>query len=533
MKIKKPDNTLKTTHSLTTNEEFEKIFHTLIDTANDAIFIAEAETGFIISANKQTEKLLGIPLNKIIGMHQTQLHPSDKSDMYRDIFDKYSQAGHGISDELLVVNSSGEKIPVEISVSVTEQNGKKFIQGIFRDITGRKNAEKALMDSEEKYSNLFHYSNDSIFIHDLSGEIIDVNQKVLEQFEYSRIDILPLNIFELQSAESADYSRDWYTKIHEKGSLHFEATFKNKRGSSFSADVSASVFKIGSMRVIQSVVRDISERKKTEEELQHHRIRLEEAVKARTQQLVIANENLKKEIKVRKNAEKRLVDYHKQLQSLASQMSLIEEREKRRIATELHDCIGQTLALAKIKLGLLNKIAPSAELKSSAKEILHLIEQTIRETRTLTFELSPPILYELGFEPAIRWLIDQIREKYGITTKLIDDGSDKPFDSNIRFFLFQAIRELMINIAKHAQSDSAKITLTRLKDRLKISVIDYGIGFSDTASRKSGFGLFNIRERINHVNGKFNLSSKPGQGTVVTLEAPFDLNEKSYNKESA
>ena len=533
MKKKSPENNRKKSPSVATIEEYEKIFYQLIDTANDAIFIADAETGFIIRANRQAEKLLDTPLHKIIGMHFTQLHPADETDRYRDIFEQYAQTGHGISDPLLVVNSSGEKVPVEISVSLTELNGKKFLQGIFRDITGRKNAEKALKDSEEKYSNLFHYSNDSIFIHDLTGDIIDVNQQVLEQFEYSRIDILPLNIFEIQSAESAERSRAWYTKIHKDGSVHFEATFKKKKGPSFSADVSASLFQIGSMRVIQSVVRDISERKKTEEELQHHRRQLEEAVKARTQQLVKANEDLQKEIRVRRKAEKKLVDYHKQLQSLASQLSLIEEREKRRIATELHDCIGQTLALAKIKLGLLNKLAPSAELKSSAREILHLIEQTIKETRTLTFELSPPILYELGFEQAIKWLIDQIGEKYGIKTTLIDDGSDKPFDSNIRFFLFQAVRELMINIAKHAQSDSAKITLTRLKDRLKISVIDFGIGFSDTAPTNSGFGLFNIRERMNHVNGKFTLSSTPGQGTVVTLEAPFDLTEKSYNKESA
>lgn len=518
-----PRNDHKKSPSTATTEDCEKIFSMLIDAANDAIFIADAETGFIISANKKAEKLLGIPLHDIAGMHLTSLHPAEESAIYGTVYEKFSQRGHGISDDLLIVNSSGERVPVEISISVTELNGRKFIQGIFRDITERKNAEKALKDSEEKYSNLFHYSNDSIFIHGLSGDIIDANQKVLEQFEYSRINILQLNIFDIQSVESADRSRERYATIHEKGSVHFEATFKKRNGSSFSSDISASLFRIGDTRVIQSVVRDISERKKAEEELQHHRIQLEESVKTRTRQLVEANENLQKEIRVRRTVENRLLDYHKQLQSLTSQMSLIEEREKRRIATELHDCIGQTLALAKIKLGLLNKLAPSPELKSSAKEILHLIEQTIKETRTLTFELSPPILYELGFEHAIKWLIDQIYEKYGIRTTLIDDGSEKPFDSNIRFFLFQAVRELMINIAKHAQSDSARITLSRLKTRLKISVTDYGTGFSETTSQTSGFGLFNIRERMNHINGKFSLSSVPGEGTVVTLEAPLDL----------
>jgi PAS domain S-box-containing protein len=397
-----PRNDHKKSPSAGTTEDCKKIFSMLIDAANDAIFIADAETGLIISANKKAEEMLGIPLHDIVGTHLTSLHPSEESAVYGAIYEKYSQRGNGISDNLLIVNSSGHRVPVEISISVTELKGRKFIQGIFRDIT---------------------------------------------------------------------------------------------------------------------------ERKKAEEELRHHKIQLEESVKTRTQQLVEANENLQKEIRVRRTVENRLLDYHKQLKSLTSQMFLIEEREKRQIATELHDCIGQTLALAKIKLGLLNKLAPSPELKSSAKEILHLIEQTIKETRTLTFELSPPILYELGFEHAIKWLIDQIYEKYGIRTTLIDDGSEKPFDSNIRFFLFQAVRELMINIAKHAQSDSARITLSRIKNRLTISVTDYGTGFSETTSQTSGFGLFNIRERMNHINGKFSLSSVPGEGTVVTLEAPLDLKQ--------
>jgi len=532
MKKQRPQNDFQTIPALTATEEHGKVFYALIDNASDAIIISDAETGLIVSANRQAENLLGIPLQKLLGMHQSRIHPAGEYTLYRDVYDECAQKGYVSFDDLSLLNSDGERLPVEGSISLTELNEKKYVQSIFRDITERRNAEKALMDSEEKYSSLFHYSNDPIFIHDLQGDILDVNQKVTDQFEYARIDVLPLNIFEIQSVESADTSRARYAKIHEKGSIHFEATFKKKTGETFSADVSASLFQVGTMRIVQSVVRDISERKKAEEELQHYRIQLEEAVRARTEQLVKANKKLQKEITVRRNAEKRLVEYHKQLQSLASQLSLIEEREKRRIATELHDCIGQTLALAKIKLGLLNKQVASPELKSSAREILNLIEQTIKETRTLTFELSPPILYELGFEQAIQWLIDQVHEKYGIQTTLVSDGSDKPFDSNIRFFLFQAVRELMINIAKHAQSDSAKIMLNRQNNnRLKITIEDYGRGFSDTESKTSGFGLFNIRERMNHINGKFLLSSSPGRGTVVTLEAPFTLNEQSNRKE--
>jgi len=243
------------------------------------------------------------------------------------------------------------------------------------------------------------------------------------------------------------------------------------------------------------------------------------------------NRDFEKEIKERKKAERKLLHYQKQLQSLASQMSIIEEREKRRIATELHDCVGQTLALARIKLGLLHKSVPSDELRSSVREIQNLIEQTIRETRTLTFELSPPILYELGFDQAVKWLVDEFHEKYGITTNLVNDGSEKPFDPKIRFFLFQALRELMLNIVKHSGSKTATIRLERQRNRLQISVSDDGKGIKNVrGSRAKGFGLFNIRERMIHINGSFDINSSRGKGTTVTIVAPFKLSEKAVGR---
>jgi len=786
----------------------EEKYHKLLSTANDAIFIAESETGIIIDANRQAEILLDTPLSNIIGTHQSELHPKEESERYRNIFKKSLVSGHGITEELFVVNSSGKKIPVEISANVTKINGKKVIQGIFRDlskrnkntelmrhfatdisteagdtffrslatflaetlnadyafvgklsdkdhnkvetlalyalgqivenfeynltntpckqvvgkqlcfypdnvqqqfpedkilvdmgvqsyigtplfdsqkkpvgllvamdrkpmrdnrlrrfmfhlssvraayeieriraektltkeldkaqhylnraahifvvldtnhnvslinqqgcqllgykeeeivgqnwfnkftpdrsknallktirtltednfksdssfqspvslkdgseriiswhntlsrdeegtiigticsgqdITERVNIESELRQSRGKFSNLFYYSNDSIFIHDTNGNILDANQRALEQFEYSRLDILTLRIFDMQPAKFIKSSRSKYKTLPNKGYANFETAFMKKNGTWFSADVSASLFEIDDMKVIQSIIRDISDRKKTEEELVRHHERLEELIRDHTDELLKANEYLEKEIKVRKNAEKNLLIHQKQLQSVASQMSLIEEREKRRISSELHDCVGQTLALAKIKLGLLNKLSKSEEMKNNVKEILQLIEQTITETRTLTFELSPPILYELGFDQAIKWLIDQFKQKHNINVTLLDDGSFKPFDSNIRFFLFQAVRELLINIAKHSQTDRAKIALTRYGNKLKISVTDKGIGFSDTSTGNSGYGLFNIRERMIHINGKFKIKSVPNHGTQVTLIAPFKL----------
>lgn len=254
--------------------------------------------------------------------------------------------------------------------------------------------------------------------------------------------------------------------------------------------------------------------------------KLEELVKERTFELIESNENLQVEIKVRKQAEKKLLNYQKQLQSLSSQISLIEEREKRRIASELHDCIGQTLALTKIKLELLRKLSESSECKNIISEILQLVEQTIKGTRTLTFELSPPILYELGLRHAVQWLVEQFSMKHGIEIEFDKYIGDIPIDNNTRFILFQAIRELLMNIVKHAQATKVKISMLVMNGKLKIVIEDDGIGFSGHSEAFTGYGLFNIRERMNHINGHFEIRATHSGGTRATLMAPLKLSEK-------
>ncbi len=237
-----------------------------------------------------------------------------------------------------------------------------------------------------------------------------------------------------------------------------------------------------------------------------------------------------RDITKRIETEKELDDYQKQLQSLASKLSLIEENEKRRIATELHDCIGQTLALTKIKLGALGKSAPSAALKRSIQEVAQLIDQTITETRSLTFELSPPILYELGLSHAVHWLADQFRDKHHLDIRCHSDDFNKPFNNNVRFFIFQAVRELLVNVVKHSGATSVSITMTSSSENLELTVEDNGSGFTGASEKPSGFGLFNIRERMNQIGGLFTVESRSGGGTKVTIVAP--LNNANPKKRS-
>ncbi len=236
------------------------------------------------------------------------------------------------------------------------------------------------------------------------------------------------------------------------------------------------------------------------------------------------------DITKRKSAERQIQIHEEQLQSLASELSLIEERQRRDIATSLHDNVGQTLALSKMKLGSLRQQAAATEFHEPLHEIADMIEKTITYTRDLTFQLSPPILYDVGLEAALQWLLDEIKKLHRLETVFEEDGQIKPLDSKVRVFLFQSVRELLFNVAKHAQARRIKVRVERADANIQISVIDNGVGFdlekiTPSDRRVRGFGLFNIRERLDHLGGKFQIYSQLGKGTTVTLIAPLQINQ--------
>jgi signal transduction histidine kinase len=152
--------------------------------------------------------------------------------------------------------------------------------------------------------------------------------------------------------------------------------------------------------------------------------------------------------------------------------------------------------------------------------------------RNLTFELSPPILYELGIEQSIEWLVDRFRDKHEIQLEFSADGKAKPLDDDIRVILFQAVRELLMNVVKHSKATEAKISVRRKAEEILVRIDDNGVGFESTtlplfSTKKGGFGLFNIRERMKDFDGHLDIQSKVGQGTQITLKAPYKFPEKT------
>jgi signal transduction histidine kinase len=212
---------------------------------------------------------------------------------------------------------------------------------------------------------------------------------------------------------------------------------------------------------------------------------------------------------------------------------LAEERERRRIAAELHDRIGQTLAISKLNIGTLKELVPDPDLAKRLEEINSLIDQAIRDTRSLTMELSPPILYELGFEAAVEWLSEQTQSRHDIHVQFASDKQEKPLSQDVQVLLFKIVQELFHNIIKHAGARTAKVSLSKAGEKIKIVVEDDGVGFQTDESgswsgQANGFGLFSIRERLDHLGGRFEIESRPGHGTRVIVSAPL---QQASNKE--
>jgi signal transduction histidine kinase len=235
--------------------------------------------------------------------------------------------------------------------------------------------------------------------------------------------------------------------------------------------------------------------------------------------------NVLVDITERKRAETALRAKQEQLAAMAVDLSLAEERERRRIAAELHDQIGQTLLLGKLKLGMLVDALPAGTNEVIFGEVLELLDQAVRDTRSLTQQLDPPILAGVGLEAALEWLGRRLEADYKLRVDFFDDRMAKPLSEELRCVVYQSARELLINVAKHARVNEARLAIGREGELFSLTVEDHGIGFDcfalNQGTQESGFGLFNIQQRIKLLGGSLSFKSQPGQGAKITLRVPL------------
>ncbi len=240
-------------------------------------------------------------------------------------------------------------------------------------------------------------------------------------------------------------------------------------------------------------------------------------------QLANLNDTLEQRV-AKRTAE--AVEQAQKLRLLSAQLSLAQEAERRRIGEMLHEDLQQLLVAARMQLTALCRTQDAAQREPIAREIADVLERSFKLTRSLSVELAPPVLYEHGLAAALEWFAAETRKNYNIEVTVEADCSANPKAADVRIFLFRAVRELLLNSAKHAGGSAVHITMQhRRPDKVRIIVADDGPGFDpnsldDKRTGSQTVGLLNIRERVSSFGGEFHINSGPKRGTRITLSLP-------------
>jgi PAS domain S-box-containing protein len=296
---------------------------------------------------------------------------------------------------------------------------------------------------------------------------------------------------------------------------HLETVRKKKTGEQIEVSLTISPIRNGTGTVVgaSKIARDITERKQAESRLKAAKDHLEERVRERTAELW------------EKNAE--LVKQAETVRELSNRLLQLQDTERRRIARELHDSVGQLLAAASMTVSKLSKLRQelAPEVNRGVKEIAGLVEQASREIRTVSHLLHPPLLDEVGLESAVREFIDGFAQRSKIDVSLVVSPGFERLSQDCELAIFRVVQECLTNIHRHAGSKTAKILLARKDGLVHCEISDQGRGMPNgqqlalNSSATLGVGLRGMMERVSQLGGILKIHSN-GKGTTVAVELP-------------
>ncbi|HKT33450.1 MAG TPA: response regulator, partial [Nitrospira sp.] len=484
--------------------ESEERYRKLIETAMDSIITFD-HAGLILSTNAATEHMFGYRTEEMIGRNISMLLPgwfSEEADESPADASARLMRLIGLWREVNGRRRQGDAFPVEIAVSESFSNGEVRYTGILRDISERKRTEGEL----RWRAGLLAQTHDAVIVWRMGGGIIYWNHGAEQLYGWKVAEVAGRPIHQLLSTTLPLSEEAFHRQLIERGDWQGEIRQLTKDGQTVVVEsrMVTMTEDYGGVLVLETN-RDVTERQAIHEKVCRLAEELEDRVQERT---------------------KELSQSQTLLRQLASELTIAEQRERRRIATDLHDYLAQLLVCARLKVTQSRARMADGEIEGWLGESDDILQQALTYTRSLVAQLTPMALHEFGLAAALKWLADQMRQQYRLSVNVdVQTGLSVALPEDQSVLIFQSIRELLINVAKHARVDQASVRMEQREGRLVIAVIDEGLGSDAAASapaiRASKFGLFSIGERMRALGGTFEFRSTQGKGTTATLSLPL------------
>ncbi|MDH5298592.1 MAG: PAS domain-containing sensor histidine kinase [Desulfobulbaceae bacterium] len=480
--------------------ESEKRFRAMADSALDAIVYTD-DRGIISYWNRSAERLFGCLGDEAVGRDLcSMLLPSAGEEAKMDcrsLWKQGQEGGGGKTNELLVRSGDGVNFPVEVSVSPVRLANQWQNIAILRDISERKQTETALRENEAMLRSLINAMPDFVCFKDGEGRWLLTNDFGLTLFGLEAIAYRGKTDLEL-----AEYSEFYHPVFlgcvtsdneawREGGICRCDEVVPRPDGTALTFDViKVPLFNSdGSRKGLVIIGREISGRKEAEAAL-------------------------------RENEER--------LRHLSSRLFAAQEQERQRIATELHDELGQSLAALKMQVRAVQRQLAEAQLglRQDCEGVCEYINQIIENVRRLSRDLSPVVLDDLGLSAAIKHLVDNFAELHGVEVSLAVADINHLFPPEAERIVYRILQETLTNIAKHADATLLVVTVSREEDGIRFVVRDDGLGFDVEAMARrrdadKGLGLAAMAERVRMLGGSLDIVSQAGNGTTITMVVPI------------
>lgn len=532
-------------------EEGKAILDALMAYVPEGIAIATAGDGVIRMASRHGQELVRFPLTGISMYSGDQRWPVFQSDGITPVSGedmpivRAMRNGDVTTNEELILKHPDGAVTTLLCDAGPIRDGDGVITGgivTWNDITERKRAQESLQKAyEENERNLaqlnalFNQMTEGLINFDPDGRLMRINRAALQIWGFeNEAELLGSNyeqlkdVFSLFDLEGHPLAGDqWPFRRVLQGEVFqsYEVRVLCKdTGRTWIGSYGGTPVYDQSGRMIMAIAtfRDVTRQHRAQEALRENREELR-------------NFNRKLEAQVAERTEK-VRRQSEQLRALAVQLSQVEQRERKRLAEILHDHIQQLLAAARIRLEAIRHNPAGEQTKELADTATGILKEAIAASRSLTVDLFPPVLQQLGLCAALEWLADNMAEKHAFQVHVRTDPRAEPAREEVRFFLFECVRELLFNVQKHSGVREAEVTVLRTFDnRVRIIVEDRGRGFDPeklgSRERKMiTFGIFSIQQRLAHMEGTAQIETSPGKGTRVTLLVPADSEKSSGEK---